>query len=327
MARTVTATAPVRVCDLGGWTDTWFARRGLVVSIAVRPGATARVTYHPSGTRPERVTVGAPDLPGGPDALVWAVVEHTAWDADLEIEVSSGVPPGAGMGTSAAVTVALLAAFDERAGPGELAARAHAIEVGHLGREGGVQDQVAAAYGGVNRITIDPYPSTRVEPIPAPRGLAGCLRTVYLGAPHNSDAVHREVIGAISAEGPSSLRLERLRRVAAAGYDALVAGDLGALGRAMTDSTDAQADLAPGIVGDDALAVVEVARATGARGWKVNGAGGGGGTVTVLLARPGDRAAFDDAVVVAGYTPLEVDLSETGVGRETGDSREAREAR
>ena len=42
MARTVTATAPVRVCDLGGWTDTWFARRGLVVSIAVRPGATAR---------------------------------------------------------------------------------------------------------------------------------------------------------------------------------------------------------------------------------------------------------------------------------------------
>ena len=49
MARTVTATAPVRVCDLGGWTDTWFAGHGLVVNVAVAPGVTARVTRHPWG--------------------------------------------------------------------------------------------------------------------------------------------------------------------------------------------------------------------------------------------------------------------------------------
>jgi D-glycero-alpha-D-manno-heptose-7-phosphate kinase len=315
MARTVTATAPVRVCDLGGWTDTWFARRGLVVSISVRPGATARVTHHPPGSRPDRVTIATPDLPDGPDELLWAVVDAVGRvvDADLEIEVTSGVPPGAGMGTSASVTVALLAALDEHADVNDLPARAHDIEVTRLGREGGVQDQLAAACGGLNRIEIDPYPSVRVEPIALPTGLADRLRTVYLGTPHDSSAVHREVIEAL---GPSSEPLERLRHAAAAGYAALRAADLPAFGRAMQANTDAQADLAPGIVGRHACAVIDVARAHGALGWKVNGAGGPGGTVTVLLARPEDGSRFDRDVTAGGYAPLAVEVSPDGVLRQ-----------
>jgi D-glycero-alpha-D-manno-heptose-7-phosphate kinase len=344
MGRTVTATAPVRICDLGGWTDTWFAGRGLVLNIAVRPGATARVTHHPRGSRPDRVTIEAPDLPDGPDDLLWAVVDHVGVpaDGDLEVVVSCGVPPGAAMGTSAAVTVALLAALhagaDRPTGDGEaappaladladpphladppgvadppaLAAEAHAVEVEQLGREGGVQDQVAAAYGGVNRIEIGPYPATRVTPITAPADLDRQLRTVYLGAPHVSSAMHQRVIDVIAAEGPSSPRLERLRRAAAAGCDALVAGDLAAFGRAMIDNTDAQSDLASGIVGDDAAAVIAVARAAGALGWKVNGAGGPGGTVTVLLDPARPAGAFEDAVTAAGYALLRVALTDRG---------------
>ena len=297
----VTATAPVRVCDLGGWTDTWFARRGLVVNVAVAPGATARVTH-----RPGPVTIDAPDLPGGPDRLLWAVVEDVGVTADRAIEVTCGVPPGAAMGTSAAVTVALLAALGAT---GDLAARAHAVEVTRLGREGGVQDQVAAARGGVNRIEIDPYPATRVTPIAPPPGLDGRLCTVYLGAPHDSAAVHGEVIAA----GPHAPVLDRLRAAAAAGADALQRGDLDGFGRAMVANTDAQAALAPGVVGVDALAVIALARAHGAAGWKVNGAGGGGGTVTVLLDRDGARPAFEAAVAAAGYRPLAVALSPDGV--------------
>jgi D-glycero-alpha-D-manno-heptose-7-phosphate kinase len=109
--------------------------------------------------------------------------------------------------------------------------------------------------------------------------------------------------------------LERLRRAAAAGYAALRAADLPAFGRAMQANTDAQADLAPGIVGRHACAVIDVARAHGALGWKVNGAGGAGGTVTVLLARPEDRSGFDAAVTAAGYAPLAVEVSLEGVIR------------
>jgi D-glycero-alpha-D-manno-heptose-7-phosphate kinase len=314
MVRTVTATAPVRVCDLGGWTDTWFAGHGLVVNVAVEPGVTARVTRHRRGTRPAPVTIDAPDLPGGADDLLWAVVDHVgAGDEDLEIAVAGGVPPGAAMGTSASVTVALLAALRAPAVPcpAELAAEAHAVEVARLGREGGVQDQVAAAHGGISRIDIDAYPAIRVTPVPVPPGLAEGLRTVYLGAPHASAAVHERVIDAIAAEGPGGGPLERLRRAAADGCEALAAGDLVAFGRAMRANTDAQAELAPGVVGDDALAVIEAARAHGALGWKVNGAGGPGGTVTALLADGG--AAFEAAVAALGYRVLPVTLSPGGV--------------
>ena len=33
----ITASAPVRVCDNGGWTDTWFGGPGRVLNIAVSP--------------------------------------------------------------------------------------------------------------------------------------------------------------------------------------------------------------------------------------------------------------------------------------------------
>src|SRR4029079_3415169 len=49
---TVTITAPVRICDGGGWTDTWFARRGAVLHIALWPG----VSVHASATPGDETT-------------------------------------------------------------------------------------------------------------------------------------------------------------------------------------------------------------------------------------------------------------------------------
>ena len=35
--RIVNSNAPTRICDNGGWTDTWFAQYGTVFNIAVSP--------------------------------------------------------------------------------------------------------------------------------------------------------------------------------------------------------------------------------------------------------------------------------------------------
>ncbi len=35
--RIINCTVPIRICDIGGWTDTWFARHGRVLNIAVTP--------------------------------------------------------------------------------------------------------------------------------------------------------------------------------------------------------------------------------------------------------------------------------------------------
>ena len=76
--------------------------------------------------------------------------------------------------------------------------------------------------------------------------------------------------------------LEALRQAPSDAHKALRAEDFAAFGRAMTDNTLAQAELHPDLVHREAWRVGEIAAAHGALGWKVNGAGGDGGSITVL---------------------------------------------
>jgi D-glycero-alpha-D-manno-heptose-7-phosphate kinase len=309
-SRVVHATAPVRVCDVGGWTDTWFARHGHVFSIAVQPGVGVRAATYPRATRPHAVVVHAVDYdeqlvlgPGRPvpahHRLLAAVIDDATIPDDLAVElwVTSGVPPGCATGTSAAVAVAMIGALDRLTAtartPAEVAGAAHRVEVERLGLQSGVQDQLAAAHGGVNHIEVTDYPEALVHPLALTDGIRAELERrlllVYLGRAHRSSAVHDQVVAELAEEGPGSPRLDALRRAAERAVDALAAGDWDALGRAMIDSTDGQAALHPSVVSDDARRVIALAEANGALGWKVNGAGGEGGSLT-LLCRAGTDA-------------------------------------
>ena len=297
------ATAPVRVCDIGGWTDTWFARHGHVCSIAVRPGVTVRAAAYPRARRPHAVVVDAVDFrerlvlcPGSevPERhrLLAAVTDEARIpdDVAVELSVASGVPPGCATGTSAAVAVAVIGALDHllaiRRTRDEIAQAAHRVEVERLGLQSGVQDQLAAARGGVNHIEITDYPDARVHPIVMSderrSELERRILLVYLGRAHDSSAVHDQVVAELADEGPGAPRLDVLRRCAERAIEALARGDWDAFGQVMVDSTDAQAALHPSVVSEDARRVVAVAEANGARGWKVNGAGGDGGSLTLL---------------------------------------------
>jgi len=150
-----------------------------------------------------------------------------------------------------------------------------------------VQDQAASAYGGASWIEVE-YPSAHRGAIAVPadawRELDGRLLTVFLGM-HRSTEVHEQVITGLATD-PSAL--ETLRRCAHVAAAALSVGNLRAYGDALTANTEAQRALHPGLVSDDAQAVIDAAAAAGAFGWKVNGAGGDGGSVTIVCgdARP-----------------------------------------
>jgi D-glycero-alpha-D-manno-heptose-7-phosphate kinase len=93
-----------------------------------------------------------------------------------------------------------------------------------------------------------------------------------------------------------------------------MARDLKAFGEALAENTGAQADLHPGVVGRDALVVIEAARRLGSLGWKVNGAGGEGGSITVLSGSRQDKTAFEDWVRrYRRYRVIPVALSADGV--------------
>jgi D-glycero-alpha-D-manno-heptose-7-phosphate kinase len=220
--------------------------------------------------------------------------------------------------------VAVLAAFDEAAGApvarADLARRAHAVEVQSLGQESGVQDQIAAAYGGVNFIEMPHYPETNVESLAldaaTSEALDERLMLVYLGQAHDSSAVHREVIASIEAGGMHRRVLDGLRSLARQGRAALLSGDLAAYGRILSANCDQQAALHPSLISDVAARVIGVAQMHGAAGWKVNGAGGQGGSVTILCeASAGARArlAVQVEADVPGVRLLRVVLSPRGV--------------
>jgi D-glycero-alpha-D-manno-heptose-7-phosphate kinase len=330
MTRIWTATAPVRVADLGGWTDTWFAGHGEVCSLAVGPGVEVVLSAEPGRGS---VVIDAADLGDryvlaegrGRHPLLEACIDEVPPPAgvDVVVTVRSAVPPGASTGTSASVAVALLGALDALAGrrrsADEVAAGAHLVETVRLGRQAGIQDQRAAAHGGANRITMRAYPDdvavARLALAPATRqALDDRLLLVLLARPHVSTAVHEEVIASLEGASPGEVdrRLEPLRAAARAGADALEAGDLGAYAAALVANTEAQAALHPGLVSAEAAAVIEAARRAGATGWKVNGAGGDGGSLTLLAE---DRAAVAAAVeaAVPGVAARAVTLDHAGL--------------
>jgi D-glycero-alpha-D-manno-heptose-7-phosphate kinase len=301
----VNSVAPIRIADNGCWTDTWFAGHGQVFNIAVYPYAEVQVKVRRCGRADPagRIVLHAENFggpyavrheaaPWGPHPLLEAAIAYMKVPRELSLEVTihSEAPAGAGTGTSAAVTVALVGALDAltpgRLTPHEVAAAAHRVETEMLHRQCGIQDQLASAYGGINYIEMFVYPHASVSPVQVPNPvwweLERRLLLVYLGKSHDSSAIHETVIRSLENAGPDSPAIVDLRRTAPRSRDALSAGDFAELGRAMTESTEAQGRLHPALVGTEARRVIEIARAHGALGWKVNGAGGEGGSLTVL---------------------------------------------
>ena len=168
----------------------------------------------------------------------------------------------------------------------EIAYAAHHVEMDMLGLQCGIQDQLCSAYGGINYIEMFRFPHATVSPIQIPNAtwweLERRLALVYFGRSHDSSEVHTMVIRDLENAGPDSPKIQALRTTAPKSRDALFAGDFAALGQAMIENTEAQANLHPDLVSDDARSVIAIARAHGAVGWKVNGAGGKGGSLTIL---------------------------------------------
>jgi D-glycero-alpha-D-manno-heptose-7-phosphate kinase len=337
LMRTILATAPIRICDCGGWTDTWFARYGSVFHVAVEPGARVRIALTPVIGPPRPIDVDVTSFGDSytyvPGTQPW--VRHPLIEASIDvvgvppgmavaISVESAVPPGASTGTSAAVAVALIGALQAasgiRATPDAIAMAAHAVETDMLAQQSGVQDQLAAAHGGINFIDIVEYPAARVHPLIVSEktrdAIERQLLLVYLGRTHRSSAVHDAVVRDVAGVGAAHPVIAELRAVAMRARDAVMSDDLEALGQAMRANTAAQRRLHDTLVGQDAERVIAIARARGAIGWKVNGAGGEGGSVTLLCGRnPESRHAIEAAIenAGAGYRVMPFRLAAQGL--------------
>ncbi len=302
----VRASAPVRTADVGGWTDTWFASTGLVCNVAIEHRARVTVRVDPTGGREVRLhlaitgedyTFGA-DEPALRHPIIEGAIAALAPGGSVEVDIDDSIEPGSGLGTSATVMVAMVAALvcarGEAIDPASIASAAHRYETA-TGKQSGVQDHWAAAFGGVSLLHVD-YPQVRRTAVAVASAveheLGRALHTVWFGQPHASSALHDEVIARLELEG-APVALDRMRAAAAGAARALADGDLTRYGTALVENHEAIRLLHGDLLSNDADELSTMAAAFGARGWKVNGAGGSGGSMVVL--GPADRAA-DEAL-------------------------------
>jgi D-glycero-alpha-D-manno-heptose-7-phosphate kinase len=303
----INSVAPIRICDNGGWTDTWFAEHGRIFNIGVSPYVEVQLAVYPAGEREHRIVIHAENFGDRYAVVSGRRLDHSGWQRHPLLEAAieymklpenlafdatifSEAPTGMSTGTSSAVSVAMIGALDRltpgRMTPHEIALAAQRIETELLGQQCGIQDQLCSAFGRINYIEMFGYPNATVSQIDLPGSiwweLERRLALVYLGNSHNSSQVHEMVIRGLENLGSECRQLEDLRQTAPRSRDALYAGDFAALGQAMIDNTEAQRRLHPALVSQDADKVIELARSHGALGWKVNGAGGEGGSLTLL---------------------------------------------
>ena len=325
---TVKAWAPNRILDFGGWTDTWFAQHGSVLNFAVDLHAQAviisrqrrgvSISAYDFG---EVVEVESPDkvVYDGHHDLLKAAVKMMGVDR-ANLSVYSDVPARCGTGSSAAVSVAMLGALALFAGryhtPHEIARMAHELETKELKIESGVQDQIAAAVGGIGYHEISPYPHVSSTPVRIRQEtiweLESRLLLVYTGEGRLSSDVHRKVIADYQSGQQATVEaMEELRQTPRLAANALFKGDFEEFAQVMNANNEAQKRLHPGITTPQIEEIERVAKRAGAIGFKTNGAGGGG--TTCVLTASDRRRAVQDEIRQAGYQLLPFHLEFDGL--------------
>jgi D-glycero-alpha-D-manno-heptose-7-phosphate kinase len=298
------SSAPSRINDIGGWTDTWFSGEGKVLNTAVTPLVGVQIKIFENQKKTDkRVLVRAENYgdtflvnPERPQydkhPLLQGAINSLPIPKEFELDISlrSPVPAGSSTGTSASVCVALLGALDyltpQRHSLDEIISTAHRVETEKLGLQSGIQDQICAAYGGICFIHMYSYPQARIYKLNIEekirRELDQRLCLIYLGRSHSSSSLHEQVIAFLEKKGSQFKMIQRLRNLAEQAKNHLLQGDLDSFGKVMVQNNETQRSLHEGLISEEADSVIQIAKKYNASGWKVNGAGGKGGSLTIL---------------------------------------------
>jgi len=230
--------------------------------------------------------------------LIREALRMSGISGGIEITSISDIPSrGTGLGSSSAYTVGVLHALHAFAGrhtgAQRLAEEACEIELKRLGRPIGKQDQYIAAYGGLQFIRFE-RDSVSIEPL-LPGGefrtrLEAHLLLLYTGLTRHAETILSEQQRDVEHGAAAYDGTLRLRDLALDLRAALLARKLNEIGEILDAGWQIKRDLASGITTPGIDRWYARARAAGAIGGKLLGAGGGG--FLLLFADPQDHAAI-----------------------------------
>ncbi len=322
--------APVRISFAGGGTDlpAFFLKHGgAVVSATIDKYVYVILTVH-----------------GGPELQILSsdyrtFYRHTPgetllWEGDLNLPkailhefgifhgvsmfLASEVPPGTGLGSSSTLTVAAVKAVSAARGQtlskDEVAQLATRVELEKMGMPIGYQDQYAAAFGGLNFIEFDAG-GAHVTPLHTPPGtlekLQSNLLLFFTGAARESSKIlSRQREATERSEAEVLHALTSVRDMAYELRDTLQRGDVAGFGDILHAGWEHKKKFASGISNPEIDKAYETARAHGALGGKITGAGGGG--FMMLYCQDGAQAAVTEALEARGLRRMDFHFEQGG---------------
>lgn len=194
-------------------------------------------------------------------------------------------PAGSGLGTSSTLVVAIIGAFTEMLrlplGEYDMAHYAYEIERNDLGLAGGRQDQYAATFGGVNFMEFYGDDKVIVNPLRIRQEylfeLENNLLLYYTSTSRESaEIIKKQSRNVKEQKGQSIEAMHLLKEQSRQMKEALLKGQLHEIGEILDFGFQQKKQMAEGISNTLLEEIYERAKAAGATGGKISGAGGGG---------------------------------------------------
>lgn len=312
---------PFRISFFGGGTDypTWYRQHGG----AVLAGTIDKYCYLTCRYLPPffehrlRVVYSKIENCQTVDEITHPAVRETLRylniDRGVEIHHDGDLPARSGMGSSSAFTVGLLNALYALKGQmpskQQLAQESIHIEQEILKETVGSQDQVLAAYGGLNHVTFLPNGEFSVRPITLTkeciRELNSHLMLFYTGIKRTASDIAQSYVPEIDAK---RRQLRIMKDLVEESLEILNRNqDLTSFGSLLHEAWQVKRSLSAKVSNSQVDELYEQARSAGAIGGKLTGAGGGG--FLLLFVPPERQTKVREALNKLIYVPFKFEFS------------------
>lgn len=197
----------------------------------------------------------------------------------------SDVPAGSGLGSSSTMVVALLKAFVEwlnlPLGEYDLANLAYEIERIDLSLAGGMQDQYAATFGGLNFMEFYGKNRVIVNPLRIKKWikneLENSLLIYFQGASRDSAKIIKEQIRNVNKNNKETINaMLEVKDKALVMKEAILKGDFDGLANCLNSSWESKKKMATVITNPEIDEMFGYVMEHGGKAAKISGAGGGG---------------------------------------------------
>lgn len=312
---------PFRISFFGGGTDypAWYRQHGgSVIAATIDKYCYLTCRYLPPFFDHRfRVVYSKIETVHSIDEITHPAVRETlkflGIDRGIEIHHDGDLPARSGMGSSSSFTVGLLHALHalhgRMVGKHQLAMEGIRIEQEMLKETVGSQDQVMAAYGGLNQIRFLESGEVVVRPLILARDryeeLDRNLMLLYTGIKRTASNIAGSYVADIDGR---RRQLRIISNLVDEGMRVLCgAGDMRDFGELLHESWAVKRSLSSSVSCDDVDEIYTEARAAGAVGGKLLGAGGGG--FMLLYAPPECQQEIKDRLNRLIHVPFRFEFS------------------